>query len=777
MPAFLARLPELRAWGFNVLVCCAGLALFVLACVEAFADAGTVPWAMCVVGVVLTVVISRFPIVIDRGDGGGIEIGFDSSILMFMLCTLDLPEALVVWSCGVLATQVISDRRLSSKLFNIGVGILAGFLAGLVLVEVRGDSIGTPRELAAVALAAAAYFLADLVLSAVSVAISTSTGLGQHLLQRQMLLALACFVPFDTLGYLGAMVYRSQPWWTVMLLGGPLATLLVATKAVTRGSEHARRLTVLFDAALRAQTLSDRNQIEEALVADARRLLRLPEVALHSSPPGRGEIGAPVQRRGMPSWVVAKAKERARSTIGADEQALRALTAVASDAFARLELIDEMVHIARHDPLTDLPNRGILLDRVTDALARGRGHEAPVALLFIDLDGFKPVNDRFGHAAGDQLLVSLAGRLRALVGGAGTVARLGGDEFAVLFEDLGHDDVVGVCERVLEAIQQEVSIAGHRISLRGSAGLAVAAPGDSAAGLLRNADLAMYVSKEEGRGRLVEYDASIGRARLERLELVDDLRGAIERSEIEVVYQPVLLVDERRIVGAEALARWNRRGRPVPPDVFIKAAEEAGLIVQLGDVVLRKVVADSVRLREAVDGPFSMAINVSARQLAEPGFVRSIEQATAEAAGVTLILEITEREGIDVHERMLDAMHAIRAAGVEFAVDDFGVGFSSISYLHDLPVQVIKADSSLSQGIDTDERAWALLRSVIAMGHTLGLAVVVEGIERESQLELLSGVDGPGLCAQGYLMYRPMPAEQLIATVVADRQDADDRVG
>lgn len=776
MPAWFARLRESRSWSFNLFICCLGLALFAWVCVVSFADAGEVPWVMCVVGVVLTVVISRFPVVIDR-DGGGIEVGFDSSILMFMLCTLDLPEALVIWSCGVLATQVISDRRLSSKLFNVGVGILAGGLAGLVLTAVRGDGEGTPRELAAVALAAAAYFIADVLLSAVSVAISTGTGFRNHVVQQEMLLALACFVPFDTLGYLGAMVYRSGPWWTVTLLGVPLATLLVATRAVTRGGENARRLTALFDAALRAQTLSDRDEIEQALVADAQRLLRLSEVELRSSPPGWGEIGAPVQRRGTPTWVVAKALDRARSTVAADEQALRALTAVASDTFARIELIDEMVHIARHDPLTDLPNRGILLDRVNHALARAHGDGPRVSLLFIDLDGFKPVNDRFGHATGDQLLVELAGRLRAVVGDDGTVARLGGDEFAVLFEDVEHGEVVTTCERILEAIRDELRISGHRISLRGSAGLAVGGPADTAASLLRNADLAMYVSKGEGRGRLVEYDDSIGRSRLERLELVDDLRRAISRSEIDVVYQPVVGVDDRRVIGAEALARWKRRGTPVPPDVFIKVAEEAGLIVELGEVVLRKVVADSVRLRQSVEPPFTMSINISPRQLSEPNFVGLVQQAMEDLQGITLVLEITEREGMDVDDRMLATMHAICATGAQLAVDDFGVGFSSISYLHDLPAQIIKADGSLSQDIDTDERAWALLRSVLAMVRTLGLAIVVEGIERESQLDLLAGEGGGRLYAQGYLMHRPMPFSELVPTLVADRPGADDRVG
>ncbi|MFC5728654.1 MULTISPECIES: putative bifunctional diguanylate cyclase/phosphodiesterase [Nocardioides] len=765
MTTLIDRLRSSRGWWFDLSVCGVGIALFVQASVGALRD-GSGLNAVAFLGIPLILVIARFPVVIDIQDGG-IEVGFDSCVLMFLLCTLDAHDALVVWSLGVLLTQLTTAKRLSSKIFNIGVGITAGFLASAVLGLVRGEALGTPRELAAVAAAAAVYFAADFVVSAFSLAISGATTLRDQVLQPGTLLAIGCFVPFDTLGYLGAVVHRSAPPWTLVLLAVPLTTLLVATRALTRGRENARRLAVLFDAAVRAQTLSQRGAVAHALLGDARKLLRLQQVALRSDPPVSGEVGAEIHDGDTQLWIVAKAMDRARSTVTADEQALKTLAAVATDAFARLTLTSEMVHVARHDPLTDLPNRGILLDRIDHALSRARRRDGLVALLFVDLDGFKPVNDRFGHAAGDAVLIEVAGRLRACVRGADTVARLGGDEFAILFEDTDTAHVEAACERVLRAVREGAWVAGHRVPLSASAGIAYAASRDDGEGLLGKADLAMYAAKAEGKDRLVRYEDAIGHSRLERLVMVEDLRRAIAEKRIDVVYQPVVATGTGRIVGVEALARWTRDGVAVPADVFIRVAEDAGMIVDLGDVALSAVAADAATLRGSLDGSITMCVNVSAQQLMDPTFVDRVRRATVAMAGVTLVLEITEREGIDLDPVVLASMHAIADMGVSFAIDDFGVGFSSISYLTNLPVRILKADASLSEGIDTDERASALLRSVTQMGQSLGLDVIVEGIERESQMAAIGSAEG--LYVQGYLLHRPMSFEQLRRVLSEDR--------
>jgi diguanylate cyclase (GGDEF)-like protein len=758
---------EVWRWRYHLTVLAIGLAVFTAAVVDVVHDG--IGWDLVVATVVsvpLIATIARFPMLLDSGSGA-IEVGFDSSILMFLLCTLDHSDAIVVWCLGVLATQLTMSKTASARSFNIGLGAIAGGLAAGVYANGTGTAVGTPRELVAVALAAATYFLTDYVLSGVSVAIGARTRLRRELMQRGTLLAIACFVPLDSLGYLGAVVQRSTPWWTLSLLAVPLVTLLIATRAVTRGQENARRLTVLFSAAVRAQALVDREAVVDALLRDARQLLKLKEVGLRETAAPDGAIAVPVQLGDDSRWLVARAQNRARATITGDEQALRALAAVASDAVSRLELTDEMVHVARHDPLTDLPNRGILLDRLTHALARQRTD--PVALLFIDLDGFKPINDRYGHGVGDEVLVTLAMRLRRCVRATDTVARLGGDEFAILFEDVDRVLMPLMCERILNSVGEEIDIAGQPVSLGASVGLAYGVSGDSAAALLRNADLAMYEAKTNGKGRYVEYESVMGQARLERLELIDDLRRAIDDHAIDVVYQPVISVGTGRIVGAEALARWRRNGVPVPTDVFISVAEETGLIVPLGDVILGKVAGDAPALLSAADGEsLSVNVNISAAQLREPEFIGTVARAVSAMRGTSLILEITERQGVDLDDGILAAMRAIESMGVVFAIDDFGVGFSSISYLHDLPAQIIKADAALSQGIDQDVRARALLRSVVLMGRSLGFEVVVEGIERESQLAVIRE-DAPGVLAQGYLMHRPMPLEDLLSVMHLER--------
>ncbi len=759
MTAALDRLRESRSWWFDVIIFSAGILTFAVSL--AYVQPHDWRYTLSALALVpLIVLVARFPMVLDDG-GIGIEVGFDSMILIFLLCTIDAPDALAVWSIGVIITQITTDKRLTSKLFNIGVGILGGFITAGVLHQFRGDELGTPQELVAVALAATCYFAADFVASAVSVAIAADTPVRSQLLQPGTLFAVACFVPFDTLGYLAAIVFRSTPWWMLSLLAVPMVTLLIATRALTRGRENARRLSVLFDAAVRAQTVQGHDELVAALLDDARALVRLSDVPLRAEPPGSGEIGAELRRGREVHWIVAQATDRARSTVTADEQALKALVAVASEGFARLELTAEKVHLARHDPLTDLPNRGILLDRLSQGLALARRRRTRVALVFLDLDGFKPVNDRFGHAVGDAVLIELAQRLKACVRGTDTLARLGGDEFAILVEDAEEAEIQSLCDRLMAAVSAGVTVAGQQVPLGVSVGVAYSREGLNAADLLRRADLAMYEAKARGKGRCVRYEASIGRARLQRLELVEDLRQALLDDEISVVYQPVVAASTGRIIGAEALARWQRDGTPVPPGLFVPVAEETGLIVSLGDRVLDQVVKDAASVREVTEDGFQLAVNVSARQLRDAAFVPGVQRAVASMHGIGLLLEITEREGVNADPVVLDAMRRIVDLGVKLAIDDFGVGFSSLSYLHSLPAQVIKVDASLTRDIDSDDRAAALLRSVTLMVRSLGLDVVVEGIERQSQLDRI-GVDEEQILAQGYLLHRPMPLPELL---------------
>jgi diguanylate cyclase (GGDEF)-like protein len=427
-----------------------------------------------------------------------------------------------------------------------------------------------------------------------------------------------------------------------------------------------------------------------------------------------------------------------------------------------------MVHYARHDPLTDLPNRGILLDRVAQALHRARRHDVRVALLFIDLDSFKPVNDRFGHAAGDEVLVEVARRLVVNTRDIDTVARLGGDEFAVLLEDVTVGEVVEISDRILASLAAGAEVSGHTVPLGASIGIAFGDGSESGEALLRQGDLAMYEAKGRGKAQHVAYEPGIGQARMERLVLLDELRAAIASRDLRVVYQPVVTTATGRIAGVEALVRWTLDGAEVPADVFVRLAEDTGLVDSLGELVLETVAHDAPTLRSAAGGPISISVNVSARQLQEPVFLSAVEQAVQAMGRTGLVLEITERQEIG-DAATLEAMRVISELGVRFAVDDFGVGFSSISYLRDLPVHVVKTDAALAQNIDTDERARAVLRAVTVMAEALGLDVVVEGIEREGQLAAVRDEVGAPL-VQGYLLYRPMPIAALLNVVRANRR-------
>jgi diguanylate cyclase (GGDEF)-like protein len=760
------RLRDSRSWWFDLGMCLLGLGLLAWSLPVAW-DGGWKVALAALIGVPLVVVIARFPMVLDNEDGS-IEIGFDSIVLIYLLCTFDALPALAVWGLGVLATQLTSGKRASAFIFNIGVGILAGAVATGALQLVRGPSTGTPRELAAVVAAAAAYFSLDYVLTAVSVAIDSQTPVRRHLVQAGTWLAVACFVPFDLLGYLAAVVLRSNPWWTLVLLVVPLATLLINTRAIVHGRENARRLSVLFEAAVRVQALHEPEHVVDGLLVDAKRLIRLRAVDVRSSPPGEHEIGAQVRRGKDALWVVATSRDRARSTVGADQHALDALAVICSEAFARLQLTDEMVHYARHDPLTDLPNRGILLDRVAHALHRARRLGVRVALLFVDLDGFKSVNDRFGHAAGDAVLIDVADRLVTNTRDIDTVARLGGDEFAVLLEDINVGDVVEISDRILVSLAAGAEVAGHPVNLSASIGIAYGDGNESAEALLRHADLAMYEAKGRGKAQHVEYEPAIGRARMRRLELVDELRLAIAHRDLRVVYQPVVVAATGRIAGVEALARWQLHGTNIPTDVFVPLAEDTDQVGALGELVLETVAHDAPSLREAAGGPISISVNVSARQLQEPVFGSAVARAVQAMARTGLVLEITERQEI-TDDATLEAMRDIAKLGVRFAVDDFGVGFSSISYLRELPVHVVKTDAALAQNIDTDERSRVVLRAVTVMAEALGLDVVVEGIERQSQLAVVRDQVGAPF-VQGYLLHRPMPLSALLAVVRTNRR-------
>jgi diguanylate cyclase (GGDEF)-like protein len=758
---------------FDRTVMAVGAVVALISGATAVADGLHFSWATWL-SVPLIVLIARFPLIIER-PSGAIQIGFDSCVLAFVVSLLQPHDAMLMWSAGAVISQALSDFRRVAKIFNIGVMLTAGATAIALVNLLRGSARGTPSELAAVAIGCGAYFLIDYVVSEVSIALEEGVPLRPQLPQADVAIALACIVAVDSLGYLGALVVRGLPVWSVALLAVPIVTLLVAVSSVAHGRETARRMRVLFEVSTQVQGLQSESDVLTAVETGAQRLLKGAAVQLRSTPPGDGDVTARITGSSGDHWLVSHGRVRTRATAASDHQYLEALALVGDEALARLQMTREMSHLAQHDALTELTNRPFFLRRIERALERCRSRRGRVAVLFCDLDGFKRVNDWFGHAAGDALLVEVAETLRDAVGPRDTVARLGGDEFAVLVESVDpEDDLSALTDSVLRAVDRRYEFAGRFVTISTSIGVAFSDGAHSADQLVRNADIAMYEAKFAGRNQVVAYHPALGRERVRSLEQAEGLRQAIQNHELHLVYQPVVQSSTNRVVGVEALVRWSQNGRPVPTGRFISTAEESGLIDMLGDHVLELVAADAPALYTASGGELSIGVNVSAQQLRAPGFVASVLQARDALDGLTLVLEITERQVLGDDPLVLSVIAKLEASGVMFALDDFGIGYSSIGYLQQLAVQVLKTDRVFSASIDTDPRSIKLLLAMVEMARALGLDVVIEGIERESQLEVLRHHVGfaDNLYLQGYLLAQPAPLAEIAHAVRASRSPA-----
>jgi len=418
-----------------------------------------------------------------------------------------------------------------------------------------------------------------------------------------------------------------------------------------------------------------------------------------------------------------------------------------------------------HDSLTGLPNQALFLDRLDLALARARRLESRLAVLFLDLDGFKDVNDRFGHAAGDQLLVEVTGRLQSCVRTADTLARLGGDEFAVVAEGFKEDgDADRIAERVIESLRPPILVDGQDVAIGASIGIALlSGPGHRPKELLHNADLAMYLAKSSGKGQYRTFEPAMHAGRVARLELAADLRLAVGRGEMVAYYQPIVGLAAGRMIGSEALVRWRHPTRGLlAPDTFIATAEENGAIVAIGEWILDSACRQAKAWCDRFPGeaPHTVSINVSGRQV-RSGLVEAVS-AALDDSGLgpgQLTLEITETTLLDEGSNASSYLNELQTLGVRFAIDDFGVGQSSLVRLRSLPIDILKIDKAFVGEIGDGKRGDALVASLIAMAHALELWVVAEGVETAHQLDFLisAGCDA----AQGYLLGRPIPSRAM----------------
>ncbi|MDP8992299.1 MAG: EAL domain-containing protein [Actinomycetota bacterium] len=442
------------------------------------------------------------------------------------------------------------------------------------------------------------------------------------------------------------------------------------------------------------------------------------------------------------------------------------LSGTAQNITERKELENELVHQAFHDPLTNLANQALFRDRVQHALARvARQPDLRLAVLFLDLDNFKTVNDSLGHTTGDDLLTAVAERLRGCLRTTDTAARLGGDEFAVLVEDLeALNDAVDMANRVLSALQQPFTVARREVFVSASVGIAFDTPGTQSDQLLRNADLAMYTAKRRGKARYEIFQPEMHTAAMDRLEIEADLRRALDRGELTLRYQPIVVLGTGRISGLEALIRWDHPERGMlRPDLFVPLAEETGLIGELGRQVLVSACAQARRwqLEHPTDPPLRVSVNLSPRQLLDDALAEQIPGALG-ASGLppsALVLEITESAMMHDTESAVRKLHALKDLGVWLAVDDFGTGYSSLSYLQRFPIDILKIDRSFVSGIESDDEKLSLVRAIVSLAQTLRLQTVAEGVETARQAEVVTrlGCD----LAQGYHLAPPMDVEVL----------------
>jgi diguanylate cyclase (GGDEF)-like protein/PAS domain S-box-containing protein len=458
-----------------------------------------------------------------------------------------------------------------------------------------------------------------------------------------------------------------------------------------------------------------------------------------------------------------------------DKGNFRGYRGVARDITAQKRAEEDLARMAHYDVLTGLPNRALLQDRLKRAMARAdRGHTL-LAVIFLDLDQFKEINDSLGHAIGDAVLKETALRLESCLRSTDTVARLGGDEFTILLEDVrSAEEISRIADKLLRSISERADVAGHELHLSTSIGVTVYPIDDHDADtLLRNADLAMYHAKQEGRNNVQYFSPDMSERTEKRVDMLARLRGAVARKELQLYYQPQIDVRSGAVIGVEALLRWNDREHGlVAPAEFIPLAEETGLILPIGEWVLREACTQAKRWLDAGLGPLTMAVNLSARQFRQKNLVQMVSAILGETRlpPANLELEITESTMMHRTEEAAAWLRALHATGVQISLDDFGTGYSSLAYLHRFQVHTLKVDQSFVRDIKSDRDDAAIVSTVITLAKQLKLKALAEGVETREQLAFLRtrGCDS----YQGFLFCRPLPAVEIEELLRSLRQPA-----
>ena len=444
----------------------------------------------------------------------------------------------------------------------------------------------------------------------------------------------------------------------------------------------------------------------------------------------------------------------------------------ASLAHSLTEANRELTQLALHDPLTGLPNRVLLADRIDQAMLMVREQGGCFALMFIDLDGFKPVNDAFGHHMGDQLLREVAARLREDLRSHDTLARIGGDEFLLLVQLAEQNDALNLAARQVGLIGRSFHVAEHDLQISASVGIAIyPGNGETAQELLMNADAAMYHAKGAGKNGYSFFDASMNSNARKQLQLLQDLRAAVEQQQFSLYYQPKFDAANGRPVGAEALLRWVHPTQGMLlPDKFIELAERTGLIIPIGEWVLNEACRQMREWYVLGYTDWRIAVNLSALQFCHVGLVQSVAKALAthHLPANSLTLEITETTAMSDADASMTVLQALSEMGVDLSIDDFGTGYSSLMYLKRLPANELKIDRGFVRDLERDSDDAAIVSAIVALGQALGLRIVAEGVETDMQQDFLTQLGCDSL--QGYLLGHPLPAERFMMDIVRGEQ-------
>ncbi len=743
---------------------------------------------------------------------------FDTSVIVAAVLLLPLGRAALIIGAGTLIGHVLRREDWGQGLFNVAQTMLQTVITGLLLGDTRGIMEPVPTDgpalLAVTAIASVSTFLIGNLSVTTMIALETGVSPPQMWYQAIRNADLIEYLGHGAqvaLGVAAALLIAADTW-TAPIIALPALTiygLLQRTARLRWRAEAALQESHsnLADAQEVAHLGSwDWNLItgEQTWSDETYRILCAEPQSFR--PTYRAFLRAvhPEDRRSVREAMHRALYEREsfsfehrvelsdgtersvhqQGRVAVDDAGRKVrIVGTIQDVTDRKQLEAKLAHQAFHDPLTDLPNRAFFLDRLQDAVAGG-ARSSPVAVLFIDLDNFKVINDSLGHETGDQVLVQISQRLLGGLEPTQTVARFGGDEFVVLLETDSPDHAMLTARRILDTVRAPIRVNGHEAAISTSIGIALGTTAGADPGnLLRAADTALYHAKTAGRGTLMVFEPDMHTRAMERLHLGTALESAIERDELRLQYQPEVDLNTGHVIGVEALARWRRPGGEwLLPSDFIPLAEETGLILQIGRWILTEACRQGGEW-QAGDGPahgLTVSVNLSPRQIRQPGLVADVEQALSAAKfdPAHLKLEVTEQLLVEEDKTTATALRALRDQGVRIAIDDFGTGYSSLGYLRRLPIDTLKIDRLFVNGSGSGGVDREIVQAITSLAHTLGKDVTAEGIETAAQLADVRDVGCDS--AQGFLFapaLDPADLEDFLAEKSTDNLVRSARAG